>query len=105
YTAKYNAESKSTPASIDVTFRGQRPTSAAAETAVRKCIIEAERVMFIRSEMLAQAWYSTSGRENDDDLVTLADGSRHLSYDPKTKKIRTWNEREGVKPLVSPVTS
>jgi hypothetical protein len=59
---------------------------------------EAARVMFITSEMLGHAWYSKSGRESDDDQVTLPDGSRNLSYDPKTKQIRTWNEREGVKP-------
>src|SRR6185369_9633460 len=31
----------------------------------------------------------------DDSPVHLPDGSDHLTYDPKTKKIRTWNEREG----------
>jgi hypothetical protein len=29
----------------------------------------------------------------------LLDGSDHLVYDPKTGKVQTWNERQGIKPV------
>ena len=30
--------------------------------------------------------------------LPLIDGSKHLAYNPKTGKVQTWNEREGVQP-------
>ena len=43
YTATYSGGTNSVPPMVDVTFRATRPTSAAADTALRKCIKLAAR--------------------------------------------------------------
>ncbi len=43
-------------------------------------------------------WYSKSGRESDDDMVTLKDGSSYLFYQPDSKRIITWSQRLGEQP-------
>jgi hypothetical protein len=93
YTATYSAESRGVVPTVDVTFR-TKPSSTVVERALRACITAAADTMFIRSEMLAQAWLG-------DDLLPVSDGSTHMAYDPKTKAIRTWNERQGVKVVAS----
>ena len=99
FTATYSAGTKSVPPMVDVTFRGTRPTSAAADAAVRKCVKVAADTMFITNELMGTAWFGRS--KADDSPVALPDGSEHLTYDPKTKQVRTWNEREGTKPTVA----
>lgn len=99
YSASYSPAKPSAPPSVDVTFRGRKPTSAVAEAALRKCMKEAAAKMFITAEVLGTAWFGKS--TNDDEPISLPDGSDHLSYDPKTKVIRTWSERSGVKPTVT----
>jgi hypothetical protein len=93
YTATYSAATQAVPPTVDVTFRGTRPTSQTADLALRKCIKLAADTMFISNELMATAWF---GRSKDDDSpLALPDGSNHLTYDPKTKKIRTMSEQEG----------
>lgn len=95
YTATYSPESKGIAPQVDVRFQGPKPTSAVAEAALRKCLQEAADTMFINSEVLATAWY---GPGNDAEPLSLTDGSDNLVWDPKTKRIRTFNERLGIKP-------
>lgn len=61
----------------------------------RECLQEAADTMYIKSEVMATAWF---GKTNDPDTLPLSDGSDHLIYDPKTKRIRTFHEREGIAP-------
>ena len=99
YTATYSAGTKDVPPMVDVTFRGTGPTSAVADTALRTCIKLAADTMSITNELMGTVWF---GRSKDDDSpVALPDGSDHLTYDPKTKEVSTWNEREGTKPTIA----
>ena len=43
--------------------------------------------MFITTELMGNVWYGRS--KDNDSLVALPDGSDHLTYDPKTKQVRT----------------
>jgi hypothetical protein len=89
YTATYSPPKTGIVPVVDVTFRA-KPSSAVAEATLRKCVKEAADTMFITAELMGNVWFG-------DDLVTLLDGSDHLVYNPKTKQILTWNEREGTK--------
>jgi hypothetical protein len=89
YTATYSPPKTGVVPMVDVTFRA-KPSSAVAEATLRKCVKEAADTMFITAELMGNVWFG-------DDLVTLLDGSDHLVYNPKTKQILTWNEREGTK--------
>jgi hypothetical protein len=83
---------------LDVTFRGMKPTSAAADAALRKCIKVAADTMFITSELMGTAWF---GRSKDDaSAVVLPDGSAYLTYDPKIKQVRTWNESRPYRAMI-----
>src|SRR5262245_51679834 len=93
FTATYSPAARGVPPMVDVTFRA-KPSSATAEAALRKCVKEAADTMFVTSELMGTAWHG-------DETVTLPDGSDHLVYDPKSKRIITWNEREGVQQMVS----
>jgi hypothetical protein len=101
YTAKYTPATPSFPPTVDVTFRGARPTSAAAEAALRKCMTEVVQTMFVTADVLGEARYSRTGRDNDDARVVLPDGSQLVVYDIKARRIVTWNERQGVKPATT----
>jgi len=75
-----------------VTFRARKPTSTEAEGVLRRCLEEAVSSFRIDYETLANTWF------NEDGPLALIDGSPHLAYDPKTGKVQTWSERQGVKP-------
>lgn len=87
-------DSKTRADNLQVTFTKQ-PTSANAEAALRRCIDAAAKTVRIDYEMLVNAWF------NDEGPLPLTDGSNHLAYDPETKVVQTWNEREGIKPSVT----
>ena len=92
YTAEFIPGAASNPVdNWQVTFT-KKPTSTEAEAALRRCIDAASRTVRIDYETLVNAWF------NEDGPLPLSDGSDHLAYDPKTGKVQTWNEREGVKP-------
>jgi len=55
--------------------------------------------MFITKELMGTVWCCQS--TDDDETLTLPDGSEHLVYDPTAKRIRTWNERSGVAPTIT----
>jgi len=95
-TAEYSPVSPGVAPTLMVTF-ASRPTSTQAEAVLRACIAAAAKTHRIGAEMLANAWVGEDGP------LTLPDGSNHLSYDPKTGGVKTWNEREGVKPKVESV--
>ncbi len=89
------------PPTLTVTFNKTRPSSDQAESVLRACIAALAKVVRIDGELLANAWYNpsaTGSSDNDQGPLPLRDGSRHLSFDPTTGKIRTWNEREGIRP-------
>jgi hypothetical protein len=88
YTATYTPARRGVPPMVDVTFSLQRPTSAAADAALRKCLNEVATTMFVAEEVMGTVWFG-------DDTVALPDRSNHLMLNPKTKAIRTWNERQG----------
>jgi hypothetical protein len=94
YEAAFHPGKASNPVdTVTVTFRAKKPTSTEAEGVLRRCLQQATTVVRIDYETLANTWF------NDDGPLPLIDGSSHLSYDPKTGKVQTWNEREGVKPM------
>jgi hypothetical protein len=95
YTATYSAQTRSMPATVDVTFRGAAPTSDTAERGLRRCLQVVADTQFVTTEVMGTVFYSRSGRESDDEPVALKDGSDHLVYQPENKRIITWNQREG----------
>ena len=103
YVAEYSPGSGRQPVpTLTVVFYSTRPTSAQAETVLRACIDVAVKTFHVEGEMLANAWFSRTGSQADEEgPLPLKDGSRHLSFDPKTGRVRTWNEREGVRPSVA----
>ncbi len=93
YEATFDPGTASNPVdTLMVTFRAKKPTSSEAEDVLRRCLQETTTAVRIDYETLANTWF------NDDGPLQLIDGSSHLAYDPKTGKVQTWNEREGVKP-------
>ena len=92
---EYSAQTQSMPPTVDVSFRGPRPTSQAAERALRKCLQQIADTKFVTAEVVGTVWYSRSGSEDDADIMTLPDGSDHLVFQPNGKKIITWKQREG----------
>jgi hypothetical protein len=94
-TASFTPEGCGMPATVDVTFRGRRPSSADTERVLRGCMDVALKRFGRTVDVMSTAWYSASGREADDDTVPLTDGSSHLIFQTKAGKILTWKEREG----------
>lgn len=78
YTVTYTGSTRATVPMIMVTFRGQRPTSALADRALRTCIQLVSDTKLLTEGILANAWWRAAGTEDDDELVELPDGSRHL---------------------------
>jgi hypothetical protein len=98
--ASFTAENRGvSPATVDVTFRGRRPSSAEAERVLRACMDVALSRFGRTTDVMGTAWYSASGREANDDTVPLKDGSAHLIFETKQGKILTWKEREGTQTL------
>jgi hypothetical protein len=73
---------------LQVVFQSQQPTPAQAESVLRACIDTTTRTVRVDYDMLVNAWLGDEGP------LPLSDGSAHLAFDPKTKRIQTWNERE-----------
>lgn len=87
------------PGTLDVIFNGTRPSSEQAETVLRTCVLATAKTFHIDGEMLVSAWYNPTGSGDDEDgPLPLKDGSLHLSFEPTTGRIQTWNEREGIHP-------
>jgi hypothetical protein len=96
YSATYSAQTRSLPARVDVTFRGRKPTSAAAEKAVRGCLAEVAESKFLTSDVVAgTAWWSATGKDDDDAVVAFIDGSTQLEMNAQTKAVVTEMQREG----------
>jgi hypothetical protein len=96
YSAEFSPGTSKNPVDmLMVTFVGSKPTSGQAEGVVRVCIAAAKTSVRIDYEVLANAFF------NDDGPLSLSDGSSSLTYDPKTAKVRTWNEREGIQPALT----
>ena len=88
------------PPTLMVTFNKIKPTSEQAESVLRACILAVTKTIQVKEEMLINAWYnpaSTGSTYKDEGPLVLPDGSRHLSFHPATRRIQTWNEREGVR--------
>ncbi len=85
YRATYTPATKGGVPAVDVTFRGTRPTSAAAEAALRRCMKAAAHTMFITEELMGTVWCCRS--TDDDETVTLPDGSDRLAAS------RPWSRR------------
>jgi hypothetical protein len=88
-----------TPPALWVTFNKTRPSSQQAEAVLRACILALTKTIRVDEEMIAEAWYNSAaaGTTDRDELLPLPDGSRHLSFDPKTGRVQTWNKREGIR--------
>jgi hypothetical protein len=82
---------------LDVIFH-YRPTASESARILRRELENAVATRPPRGDILASAWYSPTGAEIDEDLVTLPDGSQHLLYLGKLKKTITFNEYERRKP-------
>jgi hypothetical protein len=82
---------------LDVIF-SQKAGPYDAERILRR---EIDRMLHIHrpnGDILANAWYSPTGREIDEDLIVLPDGSPHLIYLHKVKRTITFKEYERRKP-------
>lgn len=94
--AEYSAQTQSMPPTVDLIYRGSRPTSKVAERTLRNCLQHVADTKLVGTEVMGTVWHSKSGKEDDDETVALPDGSSHLVYQPASKRIITWKEREGV---------
>ena len=78
---------------LDVIF-SRRVAAGEAERILRRELGAALRKSLPKGDILATAWYSPTGKEIDEDIVTLPDGSQHLIYSRRLKKIQTFGEYE-----------
>lgn len=92
----YEGPSHGVSATLHGVFSRMPPSSTQAEGALRSCL-KAAIARAPDQDILATAWFSATGREGDERIVPLKDGSRHLSYTAKTRAVQTWNERQGIK--------
>lgn len=98
-TAEFTNSTRANPPTIELTYRGARPTSKAAEEGLRRCVAVALAASPIQEEMLARAWWSAAGTDSDDDPIPLADGESVLSVSP-SGEVRGWKARQGESALV-----
>jgi len=97
YTAKYFSQTRSMPSSVWVTFRGATPTSAAAQRALDRCLRVVAEKQFLATDVMAMAWYSKSGNEDDDETLDLPDGSGYLLYRVASKDVVSQKQSSGEK--------
>jgi len=83
-------------ACLHIIFNTIKPSSDEAERILRE-VLESFMKNKPNNDILATAWFTPTGSEIDEDMIPLLDGSDHLLYDSKTKKIVTWNQHEGIK--------
>jgi hypothetical protein len=81
---------------LDVIF-SHRATAAEADRVLRRELGVVLQRAAPDGNILASAWYSPTGEQIDEDLVALPDGSLHLVYVRKLKKILTFDEYERTK--------
>jgi hypothetical protein len=78
---------------LDVIF-AYRASAPEAERILRRQI---DRILLRRpprGTILASAWYSPTGEEIDEDLLTLPDGSQHLVHLENLRRTITFREYE-----------
>lgn len=78
---------------LDVIF-SRRTSAREAEAVLREEVARIIRLRHPNGDVLANAWYSPTGQEIDEDLITLPDGSSHLIYWRKLHRTITFNEYE-----------
>jgi hypothetical protein len=74
---------------VDATFYGNKPPAAIAAKLLRSCL-EGAGGMGGNRQILGTAWYSPTGRPDDEKQYSEKDGVPQLVYDPKTKKIENF---------------
>lgn len=88
YTAKFTPGIARSPVdSLYVTFTKRRPTGDEATAVLQNCINVTAKTIRIDYDMIATAWFNKEGP------LALPDGSSNLTYEVKTKTIRTFNQR------------
>jgi hypothetical protein len=88
YTAKFTPGLARSPVdSLYVTFTKRRPTGDEAVTVLQNCIMSTVRAVRIDYDLIATAWFNLEGP------LPLPDGSSNLTYDLKSKGIKTFNQR------------
>lgn len=88
YTAKFTPGIARSPVdSLYVTFTQRRPTGDEAVAVLQNCVMATVRDVRIEYDLIATAWFNMEGP------LPLPDGSSNLTYDLKTKAIRTFNQR------------
>jgi hypothetical protein len=71
---------------VDATFYGNKPAAPIAARLLRSCL-ESAGGMGGNREILGTAWYSPTGRADDEKQYSDKDGVSQLVYDPRTKKV------------------
>jgi hypothetical protein len=88
YTAKFTPGIARSPVdSLYVTFTQRRPTGDEAVAVLQNCVMATVRDVQIEYDLIATAWFNMEGP------LPLPDGSSNLTYDLKTKAIKTFNQR------------
>ena len=91
YTAKFTPGVNRSPVdSLYVTFTKRRPTGDEAVAVLQNCVMATVRDVRIDYDLIATAWFNMEGP------LPLPDGSSNLTYDLKTKAIKTFNQRRAV---------
>ena len=91
YTAKFTPGIARSPVdSLYVTFTKRRPTGDEAVAVLQNCVMATVRDVRIEYDLIATAWFNMEGP------LPLPDGSSNLTYDLKTKAIKTFNQRRAI---------
>jgi hypothetical protein len=96
FKAMYSAQSRSMPAMVSLTYRGQQPMSSELEASLRRCMEKALAEKTVTGDLMGNVWWSATGREDDDALQDLADGSRFLIIKSGTREIISDKQKDGV---------
>lgn len=93
FTTKFSAQSQSTPAMVEVTYRGRQPTSVAMEASLRECMQKVLDEKRVTGDLMGHVWWSEEGTEDDDDVQRLTDGSTHLFVRDGSGQIISFKEK------------
>lgn len=92
YIATFTPQTQYVSALVYVTFRGTQPSPVVAENALRSCMKHAHQAKSFQGDLLGMAWWSKSGKNEDDDAQVLTDGESALASIAGSTDILSWTE-------------
>jgi type VI secretion system protein VasI len=103
--ATFQGQTQKTPPVANLVFRKTRPSIDEAGRLLRACMAAAVAQNSPRADLQAWAWFTASGAEQDENMISFPDGSDYLVYSLTSRHIITAKERakepKGSTPAVS----